>query len=175
MPPGPGRIGRAALCVVAAGAVTIGTRETTGLDMDWWIWVIGGLALLSLELVSPGVFYLFFFGCGALAVGLLAALGWTEPLWLQGVFFTFLSLFSVLFLRPRIMKKMQTDSGDPKIDSLVGERALVQDEIVPNGWGKAELRGATWKARNAGTASVGPGQSCLVEKVDGLTLWVRGD
>ncbi len=143
--------------------------------MDWWIWVIAGFALLTLELASPGVFYLFFFGCGALAVGLLTALGWTEPLWLQGVLFTFLSLFSVLFFRPRIMKRMLTGSGDVKIDSLVGENAVVRDEIVPNGWGKAELRGTTWKARNAGTAPIGSGQSCRVDKVDGLTLWVRAD
>ena len=53
--------------------------------------------------------------------------------------------------------------------------AEVRDEIVPAGWGKAELRGTTWKVRNAGAAPVGPGQACRVEKVDGLTLWIRGD
>ncbi len=143
--------------------------------MDWWIWVVAGFALLTLELATPGVFYLFFFGCGALAVGLLTALGWPEPLWLQGVLFTFLSLFSVLFFRPLLMKKMQAGLGEVEIDRLVGERALVRDEIVPDGWGKAELRGTTWKVRNAGAAPVGPGQSCRVEKVDGLTLWIRGD
>ena len=143
--------------------------------MDWWIWVVAGFALLTLELASPGVFYLFFFGGGALAVGLLTALGWPGPLWLQGVLFTFLSLFSVLFFRPLLMKKMQAGLGEVEIDRLVGERALVRDEIVPGGWGKAELRGTTWKVRNAGAAPVGSGQSCRVEKVDGLTLWIRGD
>ena len=143
--------------------------------MDWWMWVVAGFALLALELASPGGFYLFFFGCGALAVGLLAALGWAGPLWLQGVLFTVLSSFSVLFFRPLLMKKMQAGSGDVEIDSLVGERALVRDEIVPSGFGKAELRGTTWNAKNAGESPVGPDQSCRVEKVDGLTLWIRGD
>ena len=143
--------------------------------MDWWVWVVAGFALFTLELLSPGGFYLFFFGCGALAVSLLTAFDWAGPTWLQGVLFTFLSLFSVLFFRPLIMNKMQTGSGDVEVDSLVGEVAVVRDEIVPNGWGKAELRGTAWKARNAGTAPIGPGQSCRVEKVDGLTLWIRGD
>ena len=143
--------------------------------MDWWMWVVAGFALLALELASPGGFYLFFFGCGALAVGLLTALGWAGPLWLQGVLFTVLSSFSVLFFRPLLMKKMQAGSGDVEIDSLVGERALVRDEIVPSGFGKAELRGTTWNAKNAGESPVGPDQSCRVEKVDGLTLWIRGD
>ena len=108
-------------------------------------------------------------------MGLLTTLGWPGPLWLQGVLFTFLSLFSVLFFRPLLMKKMQAGLGEVEIDRLVGERALVRDEIVPDGWGKAELRGTTWKVRNAGAAPVGSGQSCRVEKVDGLTLWIRGD
>ena len=67
--------------------------------MDWWIWVVAGFALLTLELASPGVFYLFFFGCGALAVGLLTALGWPVPLWLQGVLFTFLWRCCMIQLR----------------------------------------------------------------------------
>ena len=143
--------------------------------MDWWIWVVAGFALLTLELASLGGFYLFFFGCGALAVGLLTVLDWTGPLWLQGVLFTFLSLFSVLFFRTPIMKKMQAGLGEVEVDSLVGERALVRDEIVPDALGKAELRGTTWKARNTGGVPVGPDQSCRVEKVDGLTLWIRGE
>ena len=64
--------------------------------------------------------------------------------------FTFLSLFSVLFFRPLLMKKMQAGLGEVEVDRLVGERALVRDEIDPGGWGKAELRGTTWKVRNAG-------------------------
>ena len=60
--------------------------------MEWWIWVLAGFVLLALELASPGGFYLFFFGCAALAVGLLAAPGWAQPLWLQGVLFSGLSV-----------------------------------------------------------------------------------
>ena len=143
--------------------------------MDWWMWVVAGIVLLALELASPGGFYLFFFGCGALAVGLLTALDWAGPLWLQGVLFAALSLFSVLFFRPPLLKKMQAGASDVEVDSLVGERALVRDEIAPNGFGKAELRGTTWNARNAGETPVAANQSCRVEKVDGLTLWIRAD
>ncbi len=143
--------------------------------MDWWIWVVAGFVLLALELASPGGFYLFFFGCGALAAGVLAAAGLAQPLWLQGVLFTVLSMVSLLTFRRPLLKKMQAGASDVEIDSLVGERAWVRDEIVPSGMGKAELRGSTWNARNAGETPLGPDQSCLVEKVEGLTLWVRPD
>jgi membrane protein implicated in regulation of membrane protease activity len=38
--------------------------------------------------------------------------------------------------------------------------------------GKVELRGSSWSARSA-RAALARGQRCRVERVDGLTLWVR--
>lgn len=143
--------------------------------MDWWIWVVAGFILLVFELVAPGGFYLFFFGAGALVVGLLAGLGWAGPAWLQGVLFAAVSLLSLLIFRPVLIKKMQADTPNLKVDSLVGERAVARDEIPPDGMGKAELRGTTWNARNAGTAAIAPNQSCRVDNVDGLVLWIRAD
>ena len=143
--------------------------------MDWWIWVAIGFVLLALELASPGGFFIIFFGCGALAVGLLAALGLAEPLWLQGVLFTTLSVVSLLCFRRPILNRMRAGTPNGEVDSLVGERALARDEIVPSGSGKAELRGTTWNARNAGATPIGPDQACRVETVDGLTLWIRAE
>lgn len=143
--------------------------------MDWWIWVVAGFLLLVLELASPGGFYVFFFGCGALAVGLLAALGWAEPLALQGVLFAGLSVAALVIFRPLIVRRLHVGVGDAAVDSLVGERARARGEIAAGGFGKAELRGTTWNARNLGAATVGPGQVCRVERVDGLTLWIRAE
>ena len=143
--------------------------------MDWWIWVVAGFVLLAFELVSPGGFYLFFFGLGALAVGLLAALDWAGPIWLQGVLFAAVSFVSLLVFRPVLIRKMQAGTSDLKVDSLVGARALAREEIPPGGMGKAELRGTTWNARNTGATLIGPSQSCRVDQVEGLVLWVRAD
>lgn len=141
--------------------------------MTWWIWILLGFALLAAEMMTPGGFYLLFFGCGALAVGLLTALGWTGPLWLQGVFFAVLSIFSVLVFRKPLVQKMKSPEDGRQVDSLVGEIALPVDRIQANGFGKVELRGTVWNARNVGDEAVQPKQRCRVEKVDGLTLWVR--
>ena len=143
--------------------------------MEWWIWVLAGFALLAFEVVSPGGFYVFFFGSGALAVGLLAALGVAETLWLQGVLFAALSVVSLLCFRRPILNKMQAHPSAGEVDSLVGASAVAQGEIGPGGRGKAELRGSTWNARNAGETTIGRDQSCVVERVDGLTLWVSAD
>ena len=145
------------------------------LNMDWWIWVLAGLALLAFEVASPGGFYVLFFGVGALAVGLLAALGVAETLWLQGVLFTALSVASLLCFRRPILNKMRAHEPVGEVDTLVGASAVAQGKIAPGGRGKAELRGSTWNARNAGESTIGRDQLCLVERVDGLTLWIRAD
>ena len=49
----------------------------------------------------------------------------------------------------------------------------MRGEIGAGGYGKVELRGTTWNARNAGETPVAADQACRVERVEGLTLWIR--
>jgi membrane protein implicated in regulation of membrane protease activity len=56
---------------------------------------------------------------------------------------------------------------------MVGEVAVVLEEVPAGGVGKAELRGTSWSARSQATAPLPRGQHCRVEKVEGLTLWIR--
>ena len=49
------------------------------------------------------------------------------------------------------------------------------EAVAPGGLGKAELRGTQWAARTSGSATLPPGQRCRVERVEGLTLWVRAE
>jgi membrane protein implicated in regulation of membrane protease activity len=62
-----------------------------------------------------------------------------------------------------------------QVDTMVGETAVLLDDVAPGQTGKAELRGTTWSARNAGTASLHKGQRTSVAKVDGLTLWLKSE
>ncbi len=143
--------------------------------MDWWIWVVLGFLLLVFESVYPGEFYAFFFGLGALVVGLLTGIGWGGPVWLQGVTFAAVSALSLVVFRPVLIKKLQGGMPNVSIDSLVGERGQALEEIPPHGTGRFELRGTTWKARNAGPTVIGPNQSCRVDKIEGIVPWIRID
>lgn len=142
--------------------------------MAWWAWVVAGFVLLALEMASPGGFHIFFFGCAALVVGLLAALGWAEPLWLQGVLFAGLSVAAVVFFRPLLARQLRSAPGDT-VDDLVGERARACEEIAADGFGRVELRGTKWNAKNVGETAIAADQACPVERVDGLTLWIRAE
>ncbi|MCK6554365.1 NfeD family protein [Candidatus Binatia bacterium] len=144
--------------------------------MDWWIWILAGLVLMGLELLTPGGFFVVFFGVGAVAVGVLVALGAGGPLWAQCLWFSALSVSSLVFLRSRLRQLLQGAQGHGVgVETLVGEVAVLADDLDPGAVGKAELRGTTWTVRNAGTGPLHRGQRCRVRRVDGLMLWVGAE
>ena len=143
--------------------------------MAWWIWVILGLLLLGAEVAAPGGIVMLFFGAAAILVGSLVALGLGGPEWLQFVLFSVLSVVSLLVLREPILRRIQLRSADAdQIDSLVGASAIVGQDLAPGADGKAELRGTSWSAHNVGNEPLTAGQACIVERVEGLTLFLRG-
>jgi inner membrane protein len=140
--------------------------------MSWWIWVLGGLVLLVAEVALPGGFFAIFFGAGAIMVGSLKALGWDGPPWAEWLVFSALSVSSLAFFRRPLMRRFDLSTGR-KVDRLEGEVALVTEVVAPGGAGKAEMRGASWTARTAGGETLATGRRCRVERVEGLTLWLR--
>jgi inner membrane protein len=140
--------------------------------MAWWIWLLAGLALLLLEMATPGGFFFLFFGIAALAVGFLAGAG-VEQDWLQVVVFSVLSVGSLLIFRGPLMRRMAQRQGGAPVDAIAGETATLTEDMAPLGLGKAELRGSSWNARNASERPMCKGERARVERVEGLTLIVR--
>lgn len=140
--------------------------------MVWWLWVLLGLALLVLEIATPGGLFALFFGVGALAVAPLAALG-VDPVW-QWLAFTAVSVILLALLRSWLLERIGR-ARPPPVDELVGQEVLLLQDIPAGGEGKAELRGTPWSARAASGIPLRAGQRCRVERIDGLTLWVRAE
>jgi membrane protein implicated in regulation of membrane protease activity len=144
--------------------------------MTWWLWVLLGLILLGLELAQAGGFFVIFFGVGAVFVGLLVGVGAVEAAWLQWLLFTALSIISLLLFRRPLLEWMKArEKPRPPVDSLVGETAVLTEDLPSGGVGKAELRGTSWSVRSRASDALRRGQRARVEQVDGLTLWVRAE
>lgn len=139
--------------------------------MAWWLWVVVGFGLLVVETITPGGFFFVFFGLGALLVGSLAALGWAGPEWMEWLLFSVFSVVGIAVFRRPLMQRFNLTPGKP-VDKMVGEAAVVLEEIAPGAVGKAELRGSTWSARTSGSAALLRGQRGRVERIEGLTLWI---
>jgi membrane protein implicated in regulation of membrane protease activity len=140
--------------------------------LSWWLWLLLGFVLLLLELMTPGGFYIFFFGAGAIAVGLLAAAGLAGEPAFQWLLFAAISIAALLLFRKPLQKKLSALPGR-EVDGLVGETAVAINDIGVQQIGKAELRGSAWNALNSGDSLITAGQRCRVERVEGLMLYVR--
>ena len=142
--------------------------------MTWWLWAFLGLFLLGSEIVTPGGFYMLFFGIGALVVGALVGLGMIQSEWMSWLLFSVFSVASLVILRPPLRRLMTAERDDVSpVDTMGGETAIVLDDLPPGATGKAECRGSTWNAHNAGDKPLLKGQRSRVERVDGITLWIK--
>lgn len=144
--------------------------------MIWWYWMLLGIVLLGAEMLTPGGFYILFFGLAALIVGSVTGLGWIQEEWIQWLLFSGLAIISLLVFRGPLMTWLKTkDKELPIVDSMVGESAVLIEDLIAGGTGKAELRGSMWTAHNAGSTLLKKGQRCKVGRVEGLTLWVTAE
>ena len=144
--------------------------------MIWWMWLFLGLILLGIEVITPGGFYILFFGLAALVVGALAGFQVVQSEWAQWLLFSLLSVGSLLVFRNPLRRLAHVDAPKEDIvDSLIGESAVVLDSLAPGEQGKAQLRGTVWNAKNSGVAPLSKGQRGRVAKIEGLTLWIEGE
>lgn len=140
--------------------------------MPWWLWILIGFLLFGIEALSAGM-NIAFFGFGAISVGLLVALGLGGPLWMQLLLFSIISVSSLLLLRKPLLRFLKLDRGPDQIDTIVGESAIASEDIGADSLGKAELRGTAWNAHNLTSQPLRRGERCIVERVEGLTIFIR--
>jgi membrane protein implicated in regulation of membrane protease activity len=143
--------------------------------MLWWHWLLLGVVLTALEMAASGGFYIIFFGIAAFIIALFALAGLAGPLWLQLLFFSVLSVASLMFFRNPIMRRLNLGGGAADIDTLAGERCSVIEPMAPGGSGRVELRGSTWSARNLGATPLLSGARCMVVRSERLTLLVKAE
>lgn len=142
--------------------------------MPWWMWALLGLALLGGEMLTPGGFYFLFFAVSSLVVAAVVRLGWGGPAWFQWLLFSVIAVVALVPLRSRFVRWISPGEDAARtVDPLVGELALLLDDIPAGDMGKVELRGSSWSARNASARDLRKGERARVGRVEGLTLWVE--
>ena len=141
--------------------------------MTWWIWMVLGLALAAVEILTPGGFFVIFFGVAAFLIGVISGLGLAGPPWFEWLLFSAIAIVSLLLFREPLLRWIERSQRKDTVDLLEGQTAVALEEIAPGSIGKAELRGSSWSARNESERVIHKGERCLVHQVEGLTLSVR--
>jgi inner membrane protein len=143
------------------------------MNLSWWLWLLLGFVLLVLELLTPGGFFIFFFGVGAIVVGVMTVLGVAGQASVQWLLFVAISVAGFLLFRRPLQERLARRPTH-EVDAIIGEVAVTLNDIGVQEVGKAELRGTAWSARNVGSTVLKAGERCRVERVEGLMLWIRG-
>lgn len=102
-------------------------------------------------------------------------LGAAGPVWFQWLLFSAISVVSLLVFRPYLLRWTRSQERPDPMDTLEGEVAVLMDDLPPGAVGKAELRGTVWSVENRDNRTLNRGQRCRVARVEGLTLWIRGE
>ncbi|MDR1609096.1 MAG: NfeD family protein [Deltaproteobacteria bacterium] len=141
-------------------------------------WFAVGFVFLVLEILTPGIVFVFF-GLGA---WLVMALRFFFPLWpsFQFVIFILSSVIFLVLLRRQFKLLFNRAKSQGRVDSLsesivaenyLGREVEVLKDIAPDRPGLVELNGTNWTAR--AEESLTAGQIVRVVEVSGLTLIVE--
>ena len=144
-------------------------------DISYWHWLALGVFVMLVEILVPGVVFLWLGIAGVLTGLLLAAfpaLGWQAQL----VVFAVLSVAAV-FLGRRFVASRQGPTDHPTLNrrgrSLIGVRATLRDTTI-GGRGRARIGDTMWALRLAAPGGDLPADTeVMVVEVDGVTLVVR--
>ena len=135
-----------------------------------WLWLIGGVLLLILEVIAPG-FFLVFIGAAAIATGLftvLFGLGTAAQLAL----FVLYALVAVMLGR-RFYANRTADSNDPLLNDragrLVGKVVSVVSDVDDHN-GRVRVGDSEWSARGGPAAA---GERVRITGIDGNCLTVE--
>lgn len=109
------------------------------MTIQWWYWIVSGIVLILLELMVPS-FFIFWFGLGAIIVGLLLLVAPGFPLAGQILLWAIASvtmtvLWFRVFSRIRNKTRIGTASGD-----IIGEIGLLSIDTGPFKRGKVRFQ-----------------------------------
>lgn len=143
-------------------------------ELGIWSWLVLGLALLILEILAPGIFFIWF-GLAALVTGGVAfllsstsAFGWQVQL------VVFLVLAVVFALAGRRFFGSKSENLDEPLlnrrgEQLVGQRTTLTEPII-NGRGRIRINDTTWRVKGPDLPA---GTEVRVVAFDAVTLEIE--
>lgn len=138
-----------------------------------YYWFIIGIALMILELFTPG-FFLLLTGIAAIITGGLSYLFPPDMIALQWILFGVFTILALVFLRKYLLNKTEpAETIMTNVDGLIGKKAVVIREIIPDSMkGQVKINGEIWIAQSENNSAVPVDEEVVVKKVSGTKLIV---
>ena len=95
------------------------------------------------------------------------------PFYVQCVLFALVALLLLFFTRPIALKLLHAKREKTNADSLIGKKAVVLQTITEWEKGQVKINGAVWTATSINSTDIPEGSECIIEKIAGVTVFVR--
>jgi len=141
-------------------------------DLQFWHWWILAAVFAGIEILAPGVFFIWL-GAAAALTGLIAlvipGMGWQ----IEALMFAVLAIVSVVYWRHRIKQGKGKDDPAATLnrrgEQMIGRTAVLA-EPIQNGRGKARIDDTMWRVEGTDLPA---GTQIKVTGVDGAILKVE--
>lgn len=136
-----------------------------------WTWIVAGLLLMGIELLAPGLFFIWL-GLAALATGIAVAafgLGWAAAALLFSGFAVASVFAGRALMRRKGSEPEPTDNLNALSRNLIGKTVLL-DQPIENGRGRIRIGDTVWQAIGDEAAS---GERVTITGLDGSSLVVK--
>ncbi|MBF1434239.1 MAG: NfeD family protein [Prevotella nanceiensis] len=138
----------------------------------WLFWLFIGLVCLITEM-TLGTFFVFCLAIGAFLAIIFSLL--SCPFWFQIVAFAVLSVVSIFFVRPVMIRFLHKEHNErlSNVDALIGRVGVVIEDIKGELNGYVKIDGDEWRAVSCDNSDILNGERVRVVKMDGLVVTVE--
>lgn len=110
------------------------------------------------------------FAPAALACIVLDLVG-VHNIYIQLAAFIIITALLVFFMRKRIKESFKSGKTRTNVDSLIGKKAVVEQEIVDGGVGRVVVGGMSWAAFTEEGRNIPVGEKVKIVEISGVKLY----
>ncbi|MBE6153235.1 MAG: NfeD family protein [Firmicutes bacterium] len=138
--------------------------------MSSLFWLIVFIGLVVIELLTVGLVSVWF-ATGAVAAFITSY--FTNNAYIQTSIFVVISILSLIITRPILKKYFNKDIVKTNVNKLIGETAIVIEELSKTNIGKVKVDGQIWSALNSEKGKIRIDSEVEILSIEGVKLIVR--
>ena len=136
--------------------------------MDWIFWLFLFIILSFVEVATVNLVSIWFVASGIVAMILSF---FTEDIAIVSTIFAILGIVLLIITRPIVNKLKSKDNVKTNLDRIIGEDAIVTQDIVKNEVGEVKVDGKRWSAISKNICL--KGDIVKILRIDGVKLVVE--
>jgi membrane protein implicated in regulation of membrane protease activity len=136
--------------------------------MDWIFWLVLVIILSFVEVATVNLVSIWFVASGIVAMILSFFI---EDIAIVSTIFAILGIVLLIITRPIVNKLKSKDNVKTNLDRIIGEDAIVTQDIVKNEVGEVKVDGKRWSAISKNICL--KGDIVKILRIDGVKLVVE--